>query len=254
MVKLTLRPLRKGPSPSETSAPAAAPSRPTTQIAAAAGAIVSTPVGPSRQDVEDTLSELLANVLFVDKSALRRDRPFNELGLDSILGVEFMQAINSQYALKLKATMLYEHSTIVSLTDLVLGSVGGGAKPKAAEKPGDALDALLDGVEAGSISVDAAAQQLTNGAAPKPALDGPRAELFALVKKHLLTILPHIPPAEVQIGRSMSELGANSLDRADVVIGVLEELNIKIPQDRLAQARDMGGLVEILYEFTRPKS
>ena len=264
-MKLTLRPLLKAPA--SAAAPREQEAAPVKVAAVPAAPAPAVSAGPSQQQIEEELCELLAEVLFIERAALRRDRPFNDLGLDSILGVEFMQAINEKYGLKLKATMLYEHSNLVSLAGLVATSRSGGAatkvavkveQPASAPRAPDALDMLLSGVESGSLSVEAATLQLAKSAAPaaekqRDPEPGSREAIFAVVKRNLLTVLPHVPPAEVQIGRSMTDLGANSLDRADVVIAVLEELRLKIPQARLAQARDLSSLVDVLHEFARAK-
>lgn len=44
------------------------------------------------------------------------------------------------------------------------------------------------------------------------------------------------------------ELGANSIDRLEIVTLSLEELNLKIPLVELAQIDGIGGLVDFLHD------
>ncbi|WP_186193123.1 acyl carrier protein, partial [Burkholderia gladioli] len=53
-----------------------------------------------------------AEALYLDSSEVDVDRPFAELGLDSIIGVEWMRAINRRHGLALNATLVYEHPTL----------------------------------------------------------------------------------------------------------------------------------------------
>ncbi|WP_186201793.1 acyl carrier protein, partial [Burkholderia gladioli] len=53
-----------------------------------------------------------AEALYLDSSEVDVDRPFAELGLDSIIGVEWMRAINRRHGLALNATLVYEHPTV----------------------------------------------------------------------------------------------------------------------------------------------
>jgi polyketide biosynthesis acyl carrier protein len=78
-----------------------------------------------------------------------------------------------------------------------------------------------------------------------------RDEVFAMVKRATLEVLPDLAPDAVQIDRSLKDLGANSLDRADIVTQAMAELGIRVSATRLASAQNLRQLVDILVESAR---
>ncbi|GAA3755623.1 phosphopantetheine-binding protein [Salinactinospora qingdaonensis] len=73
-------------------------------------------------------------------------------------------------------------------------------------------------------------------------------EIFETVRRHIGDVLPLVETDAIRIDQSMRELGANSIDRMDVVIGVQDELGIAIPSDHLAGVHDIRSLVDVLRE------
>jgi len=72
-------------------------------------------------------------------------------------------------------------------------------------------------------------------------------DVFNVVKNNILDILPALQPDMVQIDRNLSDLGANSVDRMDVVISSMEDLGVKIPLLSFAGVANIEGLVEVLF-------
>ena len=70
-------------------------------------------------------------------------------------------------------------------------------------------------------------------------------EIFQVIKRHTLEILPHIEDEQVTIDKSLQELGANSIDRADVVVQVMEALNLRIPFIEFGEVKNLRGLTEV---------
>lgn len=79
-----------------------------------------------------------------------------------------------------------------------------------------------------------------------------RSEIFDIIKANLLDILPELDPARVDETKSMKDLGANSIDRADVVIRTMEQLGVKLKISELAEVKNLSGLVDALSEKVRP--
>jgi polyketide biosynthesis acyl carrier protein len=78
-----------------------------------------------------------------------------------------------------------------------------------------------------------------------------RAEVFNIVKTNILEVLPDLDPAEIREDRSMRDMGANSIDRADVIVQTMEQLGIKFRISELAEVKNIGGLVDFLVQRTR---
>ncbi|MFE7853223.1 phosphopantetheine-binding protein [Streptomyces sp. NPDC057403] len=151
------------PAPPPTPTPAAAP---------AAGA----------QQVEDVLRKELAQILCCDPWDIDAEAAFNVLGLDSILGSEFVAVVNRAYGLDERAVTLYDHPSLHAMAAHVASRTGLPARPPAApalpaaalRPPAPApsgtagaadLEALLDAVRDNLLSVDEAAAVLASRAA-----------------------------------------------------------------------------------------
>lgn len=78
-----------------------------------------------------------------------------------------------------------------------------------------------------------------------------REDVFAVVAQQIRDVLPDLDPALIQEDRSMKDLGANSIDRADVIIQTMEQLDVKFPLSELAGVSNLRGLVDVLVAKVR---
>ncbi len=69
------------------------------------------------------------------------------------------------------------------------------------------------------------------------------------VKKVTLEVLPFLSPGDVTMEKSLKDLGANSIDRMEVVTRSLEMLGLDIPLVEFAKVKDLRGLVEMLHQL-----
>lgn len=74
-----------------------------------------------------------------------------------------------------------------------------------------------------------------------------REQIFEVVKQNIIRILPDLPPETITIEKSLTDLGANSIDRVEVATYSMEDLDIVIPRVELRQASNIQGLVDVLY-------
>jgi len=81
----------------------------------------------------EVIRQLIADTLYLDIGRVQDDRPFIDLGLDSILGVEFIKAVNQRFGLRLKATVVYDHSTVSAFSQF-LTEQGGGSRERCLPK------------------------------------------------------------------------------------------------------------------------
>jgi 3-oxoacyl-(acyl-carrier-protein) synthase/acyl carrier protein len=72
-------------------------------------------LSPTVSQLEEALARSLAAALYMEKSAVDLEKPFGEMGLDSVLGVEWIRSLNKQYASSLKAICVYDYPTIRQL-------------------------------------------------------------------------------------------------------------------------------------------
>ncbi|NEQ83795.1 MAG: hypothetical protein F6K26_27505, partial [Moorea sp. SIO2I5] len=98
-------------------------------------------VNPS--EVKQVLKEQLAEALYTEESEIAEDQKFVDLGLDSIVGVEWTTTINQTYNLNLKATKLYDYPTLLELAEYIAQTLASqGTKPQVSQQPLKTLQPL----------------------------------------------------------------------------------------------------------------
>ncbi len=73
-------------------------------------------------------------------------------------------------------------------------------------------------------------------------------QIYEVVKKVIMEILPDLNSDMVSIEKQLKDLGANSIDRMEVVTMSMEELGLKIPLMSFAHVSNIGSLVDVLTE------
>ena len=73
--------------------------------------------------IKKELIEIVGDLLHVEAENINVNSNFQELGIDSINGVEIVKAINDKYKINLDTVMLYDYSTIHNLSKYVLEEV-----------------------------------------------------------------------------------------------------------------------------------
>ncbi|WAN68825.1 type I polyketide synthase [Moorena producens JHB] len=98
-------------------------------------------VNPS--EIKQVLKEQLAEALYTEESEIAEDQKFVDLGLDSIVGVEWTTTINQTYNLNLKATKLYDYPTLLELAEYIAQTLASqGTKPQVSQQPLKTLQPL----------------------------------------------------------------------------------------------------------------
>lgn len=78
-----------------------------------------------------------------------------------------------------------------------------------------------------------------------------REQIFAIVKKNTLEVLPDVQPDDVRIEGQLKDLGANSIDRVEIVTMSMEDLDLQIPLVELGKVSNISGLVDILHAHSQ---
>lgn len=76
-------------------------------------------------------------------------------------------------------------------------------------------------------------------------------EIFRLVVRHTCEIIPELEEHHFQPSDRLADLGANSVDRAEIVAMTLEALDLQIPRTDLFGVKNIGELVDALFEKSR---
>nr|WP_330377434.1 SDR family NAD(P)-dependent oxidoreductase [Cellulosilyticum ruminicola] len=91
------------------------------------------PIAPQKRsevqkgvEVSELLQDLtvsLAKELYVDIEEIESDKSFTELGLDSIIGVEWIREINKKYGLNISSTRIYQYPNLLEFTKYIAQSL-----------------------------------------------------------------------------------------------------------------------------------
>ncbi|TXC99867.1 hypothetical protein FS847_00960 [Streptomyces sp. ISID311] len=77
-------------------------------------------------------------------------------------------------------------------------------------------------------------------------------DVEAVLHRHILGVLTDLGADDIRPERSLNDLGANSLDRIDILSGALEELQVDLRPEELREAMDLRQLAALLQKCTAP--
>ena len=78
--------------------------------------------------------------------------------------------------------------------------------------------------------------------------------IYSMLKETILHVLPEIQPQQIEEALSLKDLGANSIDRAEIAILMMERLGLKIPPAELTRVAAIRELAELLSRHHELKS
>lgn len=75
----------------------------------------------------------------------------------------------------------------------------------------------------------------------------------AIVHDVVATALPSVPPAGIRGDRDLRQLGADSVDRVEIILMLLDRLGLDLPLSHFNDLRDLDGLVSLLHVAFDPE-
>ena len=98
------------------------------------------------------LTETAAELGYADRSQVEADRPFRDLGLDSLASVGLRRRLNTLTGLSTPVTLMFDHPSPTEVVQFLLESLRAGTDPVgSAEEELDRLAATLAGLETDSV-------------------------------------------------------------------------------------------------------
>ncbi|MFF1272470.1 acyl carrier protein [Streptomyces marokkonensis] len=76
----------------------------------------------------------------------------------------------------------------------------------------------------------------------------PDTRVFDLIVEHTREVIPELEGHRFAPSDSLRDLGANSIDRAEIIVMTLESLSVSIPLVELADAKNMGELADLIHD------
>ena len=73
-------------------------------------------------------------------------------------------------------------------------------------------------------------------------------EILETIARHACEVIPDLKGRKFVPGDSLKKLGANSIDRSEIVTMTLESLSLNIPLIDTVGAENIGELADLLHE------
>ncbi|WP_217576433.1 phosphopantetheine-binding protein [Streptomyces sp. GbtcB7] len=187
------------------------------------------PPAVSPTPVADVLAELtavLAGMMRIEPQTLDAQEPFRLLGLDSMLSVEFVAALNARYGTRIAATALYEHPTPQALARHVAAELGTPRPATPTDTP-TPTDTEADVDVAAAVDVDVA------DVAVEAVTDTLREQLAGIL---------HCGPGEIDVSAPFAALGLDSILAAEFLAGINRAYGLSEQADLLYDQPDLGAM------------
>ena len=222
--------------------------------------------------IKEVLKQELAEALYLDLGEIEENQKFIDLGLDSIIGVEWINSINKIYNLNLKATKLYDYPSLLSLAKYITQEIYSSGKnrlsqdilkiPKVCSRSDDSfkdyqedmkqkLRLILNKVASNELTIDEGnkiikkiKQESTLGTNYDDTNINHN-KIFEIIKKYIYEVVPELEKVFLKTTDSLKELGIDSVNRAEIIMMVMEELDLHIPLIELAAAQNIGEIADL---------
>ena len=84
--------------------------------------------------LQKELSASAAKILYMEKSKVEINKNFTDMGMDSIICVEWIKVINKRYGTTITASKLYDHPSIREFAEFLLNQLNGNGDQRTSEK------------------------------------------------------------------------------------------------------------------------
>lgn len=71
-------------------------------------------------------------------------------------------------------------------------------------------------------------------------------KILEIIKKNIMAIIPELSIEQITLDKQLKDLGANSIDRMDILLAITEEIGVVMPLSELVQVDNIEGLIDIL--------
>ncbi len=75
-----------------------------------------------------------------------------------------------------------------------------------------------------------------------------REKIFEVVRSTVLDVLVDFDQNMIDINKSLKDLGANSVDRIEIINSSIERLNVRLPLITFKDVKNIKELVDVIYE------
>ncbi|MBL4971619.1 beta-ketoacyl synthase N-terminal-like domain-containing protein [Bacillus halotolerans] len=215
--------------------------------------------GISAEELLNELMESLAKELYMDVEDIETDRSFTELGLDSIIGVEWIRDVNKKFKTSISMTKVYQYPTLMEfvtyLYDVIEKMTGAQeCSENQEEKSPKSLSRLPKCTEK-EDRVKTTIQQSFSEPTEEEGTATTSQINSRLFMKELLTELTeslarelYMDVKEVDPEASFTELGLDSIIGVEWIRAVNQKFKISISMTKIYQYPTLADFTRYLYE------
>lgn len=226
---------------------------------------------PATADILSGITTLIAESLHLPPEELRHDVSFQELGIDSINGLEITQALNRTFGISLDAVVLYDYATLNRLSRFVEEELernrglysGVRERPEEAAQPGNRPQTALHGLEELADSPTKSKLKLAplgvragnSGPVAVPHRSGTQlpqkgagTESAVAVIVGLISDNLHMPPEELHLHAAFSDLGVDSINGLEIIRDVNRVFGLQLDAVALYDYGTIAGLAAHVQE------
>lgn len=73
-------------------------------------------------------------------------------------------------------------------------------------------------------------------------------QVRSALKRHMGELRPELNIADMKPTDSLKEMGFDSVERAEIVTLLMEELAVDVPRTKLAKAQNIGELIQLFLD------
>jgi len=208
---------------------------------------------PSARDVRAFLKHSLAQALYLDEAGIDEERPFVDLGLDSIVGVEWVKSINKGLGLDIGAARVYDYSNLTALAAFVesqlLATTVAPAKSVQAIAPAASMAQTSPASDADAFIEHPSIARAPAAALPVPATQAVAGFDHDALKRSLRTSLAqalYLDEAAVDDERSFVDLGLDSIVGVEWVKAINKAYGLEISATRVYDYSNIQALARFL--------
>lgn len=73
-------------------------------------------------------------------------------------------------------------------------------------------------------------------------------DIFEVIKRNIVDIIPEVDEESIEIEHSLkNDIGANSIDRMDILLQSMQDLKVKVPMVKFGEAKNIKDIINVFY-------
>ncbi len=183
----------------------------------------------NKEQIQQVLIKSLAEALFLNPMEIPIAKPFIDLGMDSIVGVEWVKALNKEFGLEISSTKIYDYSTVKELAKFIAIELEKENTSSNVELASTTVSPIAQVNNLQEVDAIKASQNIPSKEAGAVYTKG---QLHQKIKTSLGEAL-FLNPSEINIDKSFIDLGMDSIVGVEWVKIINKEFGLDVSSTRL---------------------